>query len=188
MTAPVIPPVVGIPLSFFLHVLSYIREYFSSEALTSGTTSFYCISQPSTSMSFLESAAVAGVRRAPTTLPCIKKLTRRNVCRASLLSPSWHMRNLSVRAPATRSRFSGAHVRIPRTTTRFYIAPTERAPKHAQEATLAPKATRGTSKIFRNADEAVADIKSGSIILSAGFGLCGTAGEKCSRRPNHKLD
>ena len=168
-------------------MLSYIREYFASEALTSGTTSFYCVSQASTSMLFLESAAVAGVRRAPTALPCIEKLTRRSVCRASLLSPSWNVRNLSGRAPATRSRFSGAHVRVPRTTTRFYITTTESAPKHAQ-ATLAPKAARGTSKIFSNVDEAVADIKSGSIILSAGFGLCGSAGEKCSRSPGHKLD
>lgn len=35
---------------------------------------------------------------------------------------------------------------------------------------------RGASKVYKNADEAVADIKSGSTILSAGFGLCGTAG------------
>lgn len=34
---------------------------------------------------------------------------------------------------------------------------------------------RRQSKLFKDADEAVADIKSGSIILSAGFGLCGTA-------------
>lgn len=39
-----------------------------------------------------------------------------------------------------------------------------------------PAPTRGTSKLFKSADEAVADIKSGSTILSAGFGLCGTAG------------
>ncbi|KAK3717662.1 hypothetical protein LTR37_005729 [Vermiconidia calcicola] len=31
------------------------------------------------------------------------------------------------------------------------------------------------SKIYPSADEAVADLKSGSIVLSAGFGLCGTA-------------
>ena len=35
--------------------------------------------------------------------------------------------------------------------------------------------TRGQSKLYNSADEAVADIKSGSIVLSAGFGLCGTA-------------
>lgn len=30
--------------------------------------------------------------------------------------------------------------------------------------------------MFKTADEAVKDLKSGSTILSAGFGLCGTAG------------
>jgi 3-oxoacid CoA-transferase len=40
----------------------------------------------------------------------------------------------------------------------------------------APKIVRGRSKVYKNADEAVADLKSGSTILSAGFGLCGTAG------------
>jgi 3-oxoacid CoA-transferase len=39
----------------------------------------------------------------------------------------------------------------------------------------APAKKRGGSKVFDSADEAVADIKSGSIVLSAGFGLCGTA-------------
>jgi hypothetical protein len=34
----------------------------------------------------------------------------------------------------------------------------------------------GSSKLFKNADDAVADLKSGSVVLSAGFGLCGTAG------------
>jgi len=42
----------------------------------------------------------------------------------------------------------------------------------------APKVVRGGSKVYKNADEAVADLKSGSIVLSAGFGLCGTAGEQ----------
>lgn len=39
----------------------------------------------------------------------------------------------------------------------------------------APQKIRGQSKVFDSADKAVADIKSGSIVLSAGFGLCGTA-------------
>ncbi|KAK0103204.1 hypothetical protein ONS95_014998 [Cadophora gregata] len=39
----------------------------------------------------------------------------------------------------------------------------------------APTAVRGGSKVYKNADDAVADLKSGSIVLSAGFGLCGTA-------------
>lgn len=45
-----------------------------------------------------------------------------------------------------------------------------------QTQRLAPKVERGASKLFDNADEAVADIKSGSTILSSGFGLCGVAG------------
>ena len=44
----------------------------------------------------------------------------------------------------------------------------------ATEAATANK--RGGSKLFKSADEAVADIKSGSTILSSGFGLCGVAG------------
>ncbi|KXT11445.1 hypothetical protein AC579_3298 [Pseudocercospora musae] len=39
----------------------------------------------------------------------------------------------------------------------------------------APTKVRGQSKLFNSADEAVADIESGSTLLSAGFGLCGTA-------------
>ncbi|KAG9244107.1 succinyl-CoA:3-ketoacid-coenzyme A transferase 1 [Calycina marina] len=39
----------------------------------------------------------------------------------------------------------------------------------------APKIVRGGSKLFKDADEAVADLQSGSTLLSAGFGLCGTA-------------
>ena len=35
---------------------------------------------------------------------------------------------------------------------------------------------RSTSKLWETADKAVADIQSGSTILSAGFGLCGTPG------------
>ncbi|KAL1965497.1 hypothetical protein VTN77DRAFT_5753 [Rasamsonia byssochlamydoides] len=34
---------------------------------------------------------------------------------------------------------------------------------------------RDAQKLFKSADDAVADLKSGSVILSAGFGLCGTA-------------
>lgn len=39
----------------------------------------------------------------------------------------------------------------------------------------APTIDRSQSKLFSNADEAVADIQSGSTVLSAGFGLCGVA-------------
>ncbi|KAF7593029.1 hypothetical protein BBP40_012116 [Aspergillus hancockii] len=44
-----------------------------------------------------------------------------------------------------------------------------------EQPARAPKIDRGASKLFRNADEAVADLKSGSTILSSGFGLCGVA-------------
>ncbi|KAH7066762.1 hypothetical protein BKA63DRAFT_453033 [Paraphoma chrysanthemicola] len=39
----------------------------------------------------------------------------------------------------------------------------------------APKIDRSKSKLFKDADEAVADVQSGSTVLSAGFGLCGVA-------------
>lgn len=39
----------------------------------------------------------------------------------------------------------------------------------------APRKVRGQRKVFDSVDEAVADIRSGSTVLSAGFGLCGTA-------------
>lgn len=48
-----------------------------------------------------------------------------------------------------------------------------------ERRSLAPKVERGLSKLFKSADEAVADIKSGSTILSSGFGLCGVAGIFC---------
>lgn len=50
----------------------------------------------------------------------------------------------------------------------------------AQASSLAPKIERGGSKVYKDADAAVADIKSGSTILSSGFGLCGVAGEFAS--------
>ncbi|KAF3041121.1 hypothetical protein E8E12_007595 [Didymella heteroderae] len=42
-------------------------------------------------------------------------------------------------------------------------------------ADKAPTIDRSKSKLFDSADEAVADVQSGSTILSAGFGLCGVA-------------
>ncbi|OJJ45517.1 hypothetical protein ASPZODRAFT_153164 [Penicilliopsis zonata CBS 506.65] len=44
-----------------------------------------------------------------------------------------------------------------------------------EPGTLAPKIERGASKLFESADAAVADLQSGSIVLSSGFGLCGVA-------------
>jgi hypothetical protein len=138
-------------------------------------------------MSFLESVAMTAARRAPAALPSIEQLTLRSVHRARLPLASCHVRSLSIIAPSTRSRWSQAQAHVSRTTTRSFIKSTENAPKHAEEPTLAPKPARGASKVFKSADEAVADIKSGSTVLSAGFGLCGTAGENCPKPSNHNL-
>lgn len=46
---------------------------------------------------------------------------------------------------------------------------------HTKPTDHAPVIDRSKSKLLKSADEAVADIQSGSTILSAGFGLCGVA-------------
>lgn len=38
------------------------------------------------------------------------------------------------------------------------------------------KSEAGPSKVYRHADDAVADLKDGITVLSAGFGLCGVPG------------
>lgn len=58
----------------------------------------------------------------------------------------------------------------------FILDSKTKKPTHEAQD-LSPKKERGRSKVYKDADEAVADLKSGSTILSAGFGLCGTAGE-----------
>lgn len=50
----------------------------------------------------------------------------------------------------------------------------------ARDSDTSVNSERGGSKLYKDADEAVADLESGSTILSAGFGLCGTAGEMIS--------
>lgn len=68
-------------------------------------------------------------------------------------------------------------------------------PKRKQPITAndqAPTQIIGQGKVYKNAEDAVADIKSGSTILSSGFGLCGVAGElpiptKPQRHPNDSL-
>lgn len=63
--------------------------------------------------------------------------------------------------------------RVPRT---IKICHVRYSTATTQQQTVGPKSERGASKLFRDADEAVADLKSGSTILSSGFGLCGVAG------------
>lgn len=46
---------------------------------------------------------------------------------------------------------------------------------YSQPVSKTPTINRSASKLFKSADEAVADLQSGSTILSAGFGLCGVA-------------
>lgn len=46
----------------------------------------------------------------------------------------------------------------------------------APDQTSPAVSKRGGSKVYASADEAVADVQSGSTILSSGFGLCGVAG------------
>ncbi|GAB1206832.1 hypothetical protein APSETT445_005534 [Aspergillus pseudonomiae] len=45
----------------------------------------------------------------------------------------------------------------------------------AEQPVRMPEIDRAASKLFRSADDAVADLRSGSTILSSGFGLCGVA-------------
>lgn len=64
--------------------------------------------------------------------------------------------------------------RIPIAPRRLF-ASTSRALSAAAPQSTAPEPQRGASKLFETADDAVADIPSGSVLLSSGFGLCGVA-------------
>lgn len=56
----------------------------------------------------------------------------------------------------------------------FSTTPLQRRQAPSPEDTH-PSPSRPKSKLYKDADEAVADLKDGSTILSAGFGLCGVA-------------
>lgn len=88
-------------------------------------------------------------------------LSRRLVC-SRLLAPAFPIQGYSAWLASARYQRYPAQ--------RYSTAP---APAPTR---LAPKIERGASKLFKNADDAVADIQSGSTILSSGFGLCGVAG------------
>ncbi|KAK7748234.1 hypothetical protein SLS62_008786 [Diatrype stigma] len=66
---------------------------------------------------------------------------------------------------------------VPGATTPYYarFAPFLQRAFYSAGKPTPTKPTRGGSKIFQSADEAIADIEDGSVILSAGFGLCGVA-------------
>lgn len=57
----------------------------------------------------------------------------------------------------------------------FSSSTARRSAELSSSESKAPAPTRGGSKLFKDADAAVADVKSGSTILSSGFGLCGVA-------------
>ena len=86
-----------------------------------------------------------------------------------------HLRAPQLLCAATRPRHVRSHAPVVPGSIRGFI--TSSQPQKTQSTTHSPKIERGASKLFKDADEAVADIESGSTILSAGFGLCGTAGE-----------
>jgi 3-oxoacid CoA-transferase len=83
--------------------------------------------------------------------------------------------NVFRQSPRSRSIFPSLRVNNVRQLQTTSILREEKA-NVGKKRDPAPKIVRGRSKLFKDADEAVADIQSGSTILSAGFGLCGTAG------------
>lgn len=59
-------------------------------------------------------------------------------------------------------------------TARMAQSPSKPTPRSFGTSTIR-FAQRGQSKLYKDADAAVADVKSGSVLLSSGFGLCGVA-------------
>ena len=93
------------------------------------------------------------------TSACLTQSTRR--ANAFLSTPGIHFRPNSI--PQAR-HFQTTSIRL------------EQQANTSAKRDPAPKIIRGQSKVFKDADAAVKDLKSGAVILSAGFGLCGTAG------------
>ncbi|RDL40115.1 Succinyl-CoA:3-ketoacid-coenzyme A transferase [Venustampulla echinocandica] len=78
-------------------------------------------------------------------------------------------------APRSRSHFSLPQPRNARQLQTAPILYSQQLANVKVKRGPATKIVRGASKLFKSADEAVTDIESGSTILSAGFGVCGTA-------------
>ncbi|KPI42017.1 Succinyl-CoA:3-ketoacid coenzyme A transferase 1, mitochondrial [Cyphellophora attinorum] len=92
----------------------------------------------------------------PSTYSRVHSMRSLTTCRArhtlrQPTTPAAHSRNQSLRAFSTSQNYREAPASAP------------------------PQTRTSGSKVWSSADEAVADIQSGSVILSAGFGLCGTA-------------
>lgn len=73
----------------------------------------------------------------------------------------------AVRKPAPRCAFSLSYTQFS-PARRSFVTTTIRYSAKGNK--------KGTSKVWASADEAVADVQSGSVILSSGFGLCGVSG------------
>jgi 3-oxoacid CoA-transferase len=113
--------------------------------------------------------------------------TRRSCTRLSAILPSSSNALFRTQLPRASARIAlnnkRAGVAATLTFTRGFINDVKTSSNSNNEVddielneSLAPTIDRSRSKVYASADEAVADIKSGSTILSAGFGLCGTAG------------
>ena len=110
--------------------------------------------------------------------------TRRSCTRLSALLPSSSNALFRAQLPRATARIAlnkRAGVAATLTFSRGFINDVKTGANSGVEdielnESLAPTIDRSRSKVYASADEAVADIKSGSTILSAGFGLCGTAG------------
>jgi hypothetical protein len=93
------------------------------------------------------------------------------------LNAHWARSCLSIARPRIKAISSvHSHSRLLKPASFRQLQKTASSYNTDEDAEIAPKKQRGGSKVFKTADEAVADIKSGSTILSAGFGLCGVAG------------
>ncbi|KAF2757484.1 3-oxoacid CoA-transferase [Pseudovirgaria hyperparasitica] len=91
----------------------------------------------------------------------------------SLLQPHTLLVSFIPRTFAARSSLTVHLTSFP--SSRNYTQTTQRQFIQIESVANAPSIDRSASKLFDSANAAVADIKSGSTILSAGFGLCGVA-------------
>ncbi|KAK1760116.1 mitochondrial succinyl-CoA:3-ketoacid coenzyme A transferase 1 [Echria macrotheca] len=82
-----------------------------------------------------------------------------------VLAPARTLQLSALRQPC---RAGGIAILRPTTSTRNFS-------QSRNWRSTAPTVHRGDSKVYNSADEAVADIQSGSVLLSSGFGLCGIA-------------
>ncbi|KAI0376303.1 succinyl-CoA:3-ketoacid-coenzyme A transferase subunit B [Hypomontagnella monticulosa] len=91
-------------------------------------------------------------------------------------------RNVVLRATAQFShRWAAPHLRrqysaiTPTITASSRLAPCSLRRYRCYSTEAPATVVRGGSKVFKSADDAVADLKDGDVVLSAGFGLCGVA-------------